>query len=211
MKKLSILIIAVLIALPSLAQLKFGLKGGISTTSISMDEVKQVTSGTTTYSVAQLKDSKFGFHAGVFTRLTLWKLYVQPEVLFASASHSYTVTNVTTSTAKEVVQNINQLQVPVMVGLKIGPLRINGGPSASLNIGSPKELISDPNFKTMYSNMTIGYQAGVGLDIFKKLTLDVRYEGSLSKYQTQIENALKTKVNLDDRPNAFLFSVGLMF
>ncbi len=211
MKKLLIVLFAALIALPSFSQLKFGIKGGVSTTSITMDELKQITAGTTTYSVEQLKDTKFGFHGGVFARLTVWKLFVQPEVLFSSASHSYTVTNVTTNTPKDVVQNINQLQIPVMVGLKFGPLRINGGPSGSLNIGSPKDLVDDPNLTAMYSNMTIGYQAGIGLDILKKLTLDVRYEGSLSKYQTQIENKLGTTVNLDDRPNAILFSVGLMF
>ena len=61
--------------------------------------------------------------------------------------------------------------------------------------------------------MTIGYQAGVGLDVLNFLTIDLRYEGSLKKYQNQIQNLVgtKTTVNLDDRPNAFLFSVGLMF
>ncbi len=59
--------------------------------------------------------------------------------------------------------------------------------------------------------MTIGYQAGVGIDILKTLTFDVRYEGSLKKYQNQIENLTGTKFNLDDRPNAFLFSLGLFF
>jgi hypothetical protein len=98
-----------------------------------------------------------------------------------------------------------------MVGLKLGPLRLDAGPAASVNIGSPKQLIADPNFKTLSSKASIGYQAGVGLDILNFLTLDVRYEGSLKKYQNKIENTLGTTVSLDDRPNAFLFSVGLMF
>jgi hypothetical protein len=59
--------------------------------------------------------------------------------------------------------------------------------------------------------MTFGYQAGVGFDLLGLLTFDVRYEGSLKKYQNQIQNLTGTKYNLDDRPNAFLFSVGLMF
>jgi hypothetical protein len=58
--------------------------------------------------------------------------------------------------------------------------------------------------------MTIGYQAGVGFDLFKRLTFDLRYEGSLKKYQNQIQNLAGTKVNLDDRPNAFLLSVGII-
>ena len=63
----------------------------------------------------------------------------------------------------------------------------------------------------MYNNLTFGYQAGIGVDIIKRITLDLRYEGSLQKYQTQIENVAGTKFTLDDRPNAFLLSVGIMF
>ena len=59
--------------------------------------------------------------------------------------------------------------------------------------------------------MTIGYQAGLGFDLLNFLTFDLRYEGSLKKYQNQIQNLAGNKYNLDDRPNAFLFSVGLIF
>jgi opacity protein-like surface antigen len=110
-----------------------------------------------------------------------------------------------------VKQKFNKLDIPVMIGLKFGPLRINGGPSASLLINTPKELIQDPDFKTMYANMSFGYQAGIGLDLLKKITVDLRYEGSLKKFQNEIENALGTSVALDDRPNAFLVSVGIIF
>jgi hypothetical protein len=110
-----------------------------------------------------------------------------------------------------VKQNFNKLDIPVMLGLKLGPLRLNAGPVGSLLINSPKDLIANPDYKSNYNKMTIGYQAGLGFDLLKFLTFDIRYEGSLQKYQNQIQNLAKTKVNLDDRPNAFLFSVGLMF
>ncbi|HUX96457.1 MAG TPA: porin family protein [Bacteroidales bacterium] len=211
MKKLSLILLVVLVSFPAFSQIKFGIKAGVSTNSITMDEIKQVTSGTTTYSIQKLEEAKYGFHGGVFMRVKVLKLFVQPEVLFASKSSAYTVTNVTTSAAKEVVQNLNKLDIPVMIGLKFGPARINVGPTGSLLLGSPKELIDSPDFKSMYSGMTFGYQAGVGLDILNKLTIDLRYEGSLKKYQTQIENLAGTTYNLDDRPNAFLFSLGFMF
>jgi len=51
----------------------------------------------------------------------------------------------------------------------------------------------------------------LGLDILNTLTIDLRYEGSLKRYQNQIENLEGTTFNLDNRANAFLFSVGLMF
>jgi len=161
-----------------------------------------------------LTAAKYGFHGGAFVRLSLFGIYLQPELLFTTRTNEYTVQNVTagqTTAADIVKQNFNKLDIPVMVGFKLGPLRLNAGPAASLLINTPKELINSDGFKNMYSRMTIGYQAGVGLDILKTLTFDVRYEGSLKKYQNQIENATGTKFNLDDRANAFLFSVGLMF
>jgi opacity protein-like surface antigen len=39
----------------------------------------------------------------------------------------------------------------------------------------------------MYNDLTFGYQAGIGVDIVKKVTVDLRYEGSLQKYQTKID------------------------
>jgi len=212
MKKLLTIVLIALISIPAFSQLKFGLKAGVSTTSLSMATLKTVTSGTTTYTVDALTTAKYGFHGGAFLRLTVFGIYVQPEFLFSTRSNEYTVKNITDATPSVVVkQNFNKLDIPVMVGFKLGPLRLNAGPAASLLINTPKELISSPDFKNRYSRMTIGYQAGVGLDILKTLTFDVRYEGSLKKYQNQIENATGTKFNLDDRANAFLFSVGLMF
>jgi opacity protein-like surface antigen len=77
-------------------------------------------------------------------------------------------------------------------------------------LNSPEDLIKNPDFKTMYSNLSYGYQAGIGVDLLKKLTIDLRYEGSLKKYQNTIETTLGD-VNLDDRPNSFLLSVGIIF
>lgn len=212
MKKLLTIVVIAIISVPAFSQLKFGLKAGVSTTSLSMPTLKNVTSGSTTYSVDALTSAKYGFHGGVFMRLTVFGIFVQPELLFSTRSNEYTVKNVTANTPSEVVkQNFNKLDIPVMVGFKLGPLRLNAGPAASLLINTPKELINNTDFKNTYNRMTIGYQAGVGLDILKTLTFDVRYEGSLKKYQNQIENLTGTKFNLDDRANAFLFSVGLMF
>jgi hypothetical protein len=212
MKKLFALVLIAFISFPAFSQIKFGLKAGASTSSLSMSTLKTITSGTTTYTVDALSTAKYGFHGGAFMRLTILGLYIQPELLFATRSNEYTVKNITAATPSVVVkQNFNKLDIPVMVGFKLGPLRLNAGPAASLLINTPKELIDSPDFKNMYSRMTIGYQAGIGLDLLKTLTFDIRYEGSLKKYQNQIENLAGTKVNLDDRANAFLLSVGLMF
>lgn len=211
MKRLFSIMLVIMISLPAISQIKFGLKAGVSTNNLSMATVKTLTSGSTSYTVDALTEAKYGFHGGAFLRLTLLGIYVQPELLFATRTNEYTVKNVQTNVSSVVEQSFNKLDIPVMVGFKLGPLRLNAGPSASLLINTPKELIDSPDFESMYNRMTIGYQAGVGLDILKTLTVDLRYEGSLKKYQNQIQNLVGTTVNLDDRSNAFLLSLGLMF
>lgn len=214
MKKFIVILFVVLVSIPAFSQIKFGLKAGVSTTSLSMPTIKTISSGTTSFTVDALTAAKYGFHGGAFVRLTLFGVYIQPELLFSTRSNEYTVINTTNQSAPVsfvAKQTFNKLDIPVMLGLKLGPIRLNAGPAASLLINSPKDLISDPDYKSRYSRMTIGYQAGLGFDLLSILTFDLRYEGSLKKYQNQIQNLAGTKYNLDDRPNAFLFSVGLMF
>ena len=214
MKKFIVILFVILVSIPAFSQIKFGLKAGVSTTSLSMPTIKTISSGTTSFTVDALTAAKYGFHGGAFVRLTLFGVYIQPELLFSTRSNEYTVINTTNQSAPVsfvAKQTFNKLDIPVMLGLKLGPIRLNAGPAASLLINSPKDLISDPDYKSRYSRMTIGYQAGLGFDLLSILTFDLRYEGSLKKYQNQIQNLAGAKYNLDDRPNAFLFSVGLMF
>jgi len=212
MKKFILIVLSVFIVLPAFSQVKFGLKAGLSTTNLKMEDVKTLTSGETEYVVNALKGANYGFHGGAFVRFGMLGFYVQPELLFASRTDEYTIADADNPTAEIIKkQQFNQLDLPIMLGLKVGPLRLNAGPSARLLINSPTDLIEDPDFKARYNNITFGYQAGIGVDIIKRLTIDLRYEGSLQKYQTQIENVAGTKFTLDDRPNAFLMSVGLMF
>jgi opacity protein-like surface antigen len=212
MKKSILIVLSAFIMFPAFSQVKLGLKAGLSTTNLKMEDVKTLTSGETQYVVDAIKEAKYGFHGGAFVRFSMLGFYVQPELLFASRTDEYTVADVD-NPASEIIkkQQFNQLDLPIMLGMKLGPIRLNAGPSARLLINSPKDLIEDPDFKTRYNNLTFGYQAGIGVDIIKRLTIDLRYEGSLQKYQTQIENVAGTKFTLDDRPNAFLLSVGLMF
>ena len=108
-------------------------------------------------------------------------------------------------------QTFNRLDIPVLIGFKLGPVRINAGPAAAIQIGSPKALIDDPNFEDMYKGATFGYQAGAGFDLFKKLTIDVRYEGSLSgKFGDAVTIDGQT-FNLDSRQPSLLLSLGIMF
>jgi hypothetical protein len=213
MKKSILIVLSVFLALPAFSQVNFGLKAGVSTTNVQMEDVKTLTSGDTEYLVNAIKAANYGFHAGAFVRFSMLGFYIQPELLFASRTDEYTVADAETPTEETIrKQQFNRLDLPVMIGAKLGPVRLNAGPAARLLINSPKDLITETDdLKAMYNDLTFGYQAGIGVDIIKKITLDLRYEGSLQKYQTKIENTAGTSFTLDDRPNAFLLSVGIMF
>ena len=81
MKKLIVLLTISLLALPAFSQLDWGIKAGLSTTSISMDDAVNIGS---TYDVQAIKDASYGFHAGAFVRVSLLGIYIQPELLFSS-------------------------------------------------------------------------------------------------------------------------------
>lgn len=204
MKKLLVIILAVLITIPAFSQIKFGIKAGVNTATVP---TYNVTTGAN--NIKALKDAAWGFHAGAFLRLSVFGVYLQPEVVLASNTYDYSVTTATATTVLK--QNFNRLEIPVLLGLKLGPLRINAGPSATIQIGTPKALINDPNFTDMYKGATFGYQAGVGLDIFKTITLDARYGGSLSGKFGDVVTIGGQNFKLDSRQPSLILSVGLMF
>ena len=204
MKRLFISLLVAIIAIPSFSQIKFGIKAGAtSATTPTYD----ISSGDN--NIEALKDATWGFHAGLFMRATLLGIYIQPEVLFASNTYDYNVTESGITDVKS--QKFSNLEIPVMVGLKIGPIRINAGPAARIPIGSPKALIDDPDFENLYKGATFGYEAGLGIDLFKKLTLDARYGGSLSKKLGDSVSIGGQDLQLDSRQNTFRLSLGLIF
>lgn len=204
MKKFFVIILVAFIAIPAFSQINFGITAGAATTTVPTYDVQ---SGTST--IEALKTAAWGFHGGIFLRLKIAGIYLQPEAVFASNTYDYTVTQNAVDAVKS--QTFNRLEVPILLGFKLGPLRINAGPSATVQIGSPHALITDSNFNDLYSGTTFGYQAGVGLDIFKKLVLDVRYGGSLSGKFGDAVTIGTTSFKLDSRQPSLILSVGLMF
>ncbi|MFP4089277.1 MAG: porin family protein [Cyclobacteriaceae bacterium] len=175
MKRTLIVTAITFIAFTAQAQLfTIGPKIGLSSSKIRVvDDVNAITSG----------DSEVGFHAGLFARVSVLGFYVQPEAMFTSASGSIVIPPSISAQSVESVQELtyNKIDVPVMLGAKIGPLfRVNLGPVFSFILsddirsgGALEEVIQD------YNQANVGYQIGVGLDI-SKFTVDLRYENNLS-------------------------------
>lgn len=205
MKKFIVIVLALILAAPLYSQVKFGLKAGAST---DFTFTNQTIQGTNVDVILQnAKNAEWGFQGGLFMRASFAGFYIQPELLLATATNSVTYEDVEAGGAPVIYnQKFNKLNIPVLLGVKVGPLRLNAGPAASVMITDPKEIIEGATYK----RATFGYQAGLGFDLFKRLTFDVRYEGNLNQFGDKIEIGNQT-FTLDDRTGALLVQVGLIF
>lgn len=222
MKKVYLILLVMLFTLPSaFGQLQFGVKGGIVSSSSNLDTELTDLAFSDNENLETLKmeamDSKAGFQGGFFGRLSIAGLYVQPELMFTSTGSRVKVSEIysngaevdtTISTIKN--QKFKRIDIPIMVGFKIGPARLQAGPVGSIMLDHQSAIEAATNFKEEFNGATWGYQAGIGLDLLNTLTLDAKYEGSLSKLGESVKIGDQS-YSIDNRPNQFVFTVGIFF
>jgi hypothetical protein len=197
------------------AQLKVGLRAGLNSTTTQVNEIVQNSTGIDEYRVSAGK-ANYGFHFGLMTRVSLLGIYVQPEVLFISTSSQVKIDNLVENTSSLINQDFKKLDIPIMIGLKLGPdafaLRVNAGPIASIKLSGNSVFESVANVQPTedLKKATWGYQAGVGLDLLDKIGLDVKYEGSLTKLGDGVIIA-GHQANFDSRTSQWVFSLAYYF
>jgi hypothetical protein len=180
---------------------QLGLRFGAQSANINAKEA----SNSNLQTIAE-SDARFGFHAGLYSRIMVLGFYVQPEVLFVSNSSDMVIPGVSTNTVAQL--NYNRLDVPVLVGKRFfGIVRANAGPvftqylSADVRNGGITEDIIN-----QYKSSTVGYQIGVGADIWK-LRLDLKYEGGFGAVVNNL-SIQGQSFNTDLRPRQWVMSVG---
>lgn len=200
----------------------FGLKAGANfsrlndlsyqTPRLDAGGLPVLSGGQVVYDFLQQNDSRtLGITGGLFARFGR-KIYIQPEVLFSVKGGKFDIIRQGLET-QSIHAKIGTIDLPVLLGVRLGPLRINAGPMASLPV-------LDGNLKTTFAEYTkqpfsettkkaqMGYQAGVGLSLLG-LQLDLRYEGSLRKTTIQDVNEL---TNLSSsRSNLWQLTAGFGF
>lgn len=217
MKRL-IIILALLLPLSFMAnaQLKFGVKAGVTSTSIKVNDVLTIDDASNIDELAvKGKNAKVGFQGGLFARLTIAKLYVQPELLFTSTGGEVEVSallddGTTYSEIRD--QKYRQIDFPIMLGYKAGPLRLQAGPVGTIMLSTDPSLdgFMNMDYEEEFNGATWGYQVGIGFDLFKKVTIDVKYEGNLSKIADGVKVGGET-MDFDSRNNQFVANIGIFF
>jgi Outer membrane protein beta-barrel domain len=195
MKKLLLVIVGMMCALQAFSQKNgVGLKVGMSSTQVNFEGQQFVPS-----------DAQLGYHVGAFARLGGVGFFVQPEVLFTQTSGKFKLElpPVSSISSTQYEAKFNRLDVPVMAGVRmLKIIRIMAGPIASFNIDSSLKDAGQTVQNVDFKNATLGYQAGVGVDL-GNLSFEGKYEGGLSKFTDTIGT-----FSTDNRLNQWVLSVG---
>lgn len=215
MKKITLITLALILSVGMMSAqfISFGIKGGLNYSNLRFDDVRDIAVNSSEYHL-QDDESFQGFHLGVMSRIKVLAAYIQPELYFNTAGGKVLIEEVRSGgTTVEYARQIkySKVDLPVLLGFKLGPVRINGGPVASVILSednTAQDII--PDLETMSKSATIGFQIGAGVDLLKFLTLDYRFEGGLSKYGDGIEVG-GTTYPFDSRANIHLISLGVMF
>ena len=198
----------------------------------------------------QKADIKAGFSnhftAGVFGRVTVGRLYVQPEVLYFKTSNVFdahvigveeneNLFNLPTGANVNLTLNQMNLQVPILVGfnvidLDVVTLRAQVGPTANFVLqsktlydqtytleGQTAEIANtttDEKFNP--KSISWGLQAGLGVDVLKRITLDINYNFGLSKMFDALNETTLGETfdfsNIDNtKQNMFMVTIGYKF
>ena len=218
MKKVLLLFVALFIATAANAQISpitFGPKVGYQTTKLSTD--KQTIKS----------DFKGNMAFGVFARLTIKNIVLQPELLYYKSGKMFEVSLMGNDWGlNNLVPNptftINQsnLAMPVMLGyqfidIPIIKMRANVGPVFYFAIGQADYSVNGENVPyiddDVTEDMTVGAALNLGIDLWK-FTLDINYSLGLTEaIDDEIEVPGVGEFEMGDNTKQNIFTVTLGF
>lgn len=182
------------------------------------------------------------FTVGLFGRFEIGGFYVQPEALWFKTSNAFTLnTNVQqdvviggitipSGAGVDFTLNAMNIQVPILLGYKLNiinnllAIRAQAGPtlnfvipqktlvSQAVGTGEAAE-ISNESFDT--KSIAFGLQGGLGLDVLKRITLDINYNFGITKMfgaevinNTEWGQYIDTNNISDTHTNMFMVTIG---
>ncbi|CAN5600737.1 hypothetical protein BH23BAC1_BH23BAC1_09100 [soil metagenome] len=201
-----IVLVGLFISHTCFAQFVKGIKAGLSSSRIEVDEIING-------SAFRTGDAILGYHAGLFGRYYLGALYIQPEAVFTTSGGEIEVTPPSNQMAPPSPYTLeisyNKIDIPLLLGIRFARFfRVQAGPTGSILLAAEQK--NNATGATMdildnYKQLTIAYQAGFGVD-FGKLVVDLKYEDNLSDFGDQVGG-----FNTDQRNSQILLSLGYIF
>jgi len=149
--------------------------------------------------IAREPDRNIGFHAGVFGKIKILRLYIRPELVYTKTKSDYEGGSF----------DLSKLDAPVLVGVKIvGPLHVFAGPAFQYILNSEFDDISIDDIE---NNFSVGAHLGAGVNL-GKLGIDLRYERGFSDNEARFINTNITSLpnsRIDTRPEQVILSLSL--
>ncbi|MFL0163182.1 outer membrane beta-barrel protein [Aquirufa salirivi] len=188
---------------------RFGIKGGITLSSINVESMTYKGASVPINDIInQNLALKTGYVGGVYARVGR-KLFIEPEVLVTAKNATINITSMN----KMVDVAYTSLDVPILLGYKLGPLHVLAGPVASYNLNSDNTIAqaitsvaSSASVRDAISKAYFSYTVGGGLDLLG-LTVDLRYEGNLTDLSNTVP--IPSDVNISQKASVWHLTLGI--
>ncbi len=191
------------------AQVQFGLKAGLSTEQLAGQSLTFSADGFNDLTLA-MKEANYGIQAGLFLRVPLSKsVFLQPELLFNSNSNTLELDDPNQDEVAVIKDNYQHLNVPLLLGVKLGPLRAQAGPTGNFFLHSANDLTDRDGWDATFDSFNLGYQVGGSVDIWR-FTVDARYDGNFGGDDATFTFAGQD-LALDRTPSRWIFTLGYRF
>ena len=192
------------------AQLRAGFKFGVSSVNLSPEVID--IRGASDFNDLKLAVAKadYGIHAGFFLQLKLAGIFIQPEFIFNSNTADFKLSQISDNPFDVVKsESYQNLDIPILLGIILGPLQLGAGPVGHIFLNSRSELFEVAGYDQKFKEIQYGYQANAAL-VIGKIYFDVRYEGNLSRFGEHIEFH-GNQYSFSSNPSRLIGSIGFAF
>lgn len=206
MKKGLLLLMFSLVAWTSSAQLIWGLKGGISQTEVSTGELSILQEKQERYRLS-VNEIAYGIHGGLVFQAYFKNFLIQPEILLSSNRVDYRRRDLF-DPAVDTIQSekYQHLDIPLLFGFQLGPLRLQAGPEAHIYLNST--AMEAEGYEQNFQEVSFGYQAGAGISLWS-LLIDFRYEGNFDNFGNHL-TFFGENYEFAEPPARFLLSLSVL-
>ena len=173
----------------SYAQSRFGVKAGINLTRYVGDRTDDA-------------KNLVGFQGGFSYTMPLTTdgfFAIQPELLYVQKGAKVP------QNGREVTSRLHYLDLPVLARVKAGGLLLEAGPQFGYLLSHSGGYTADAP-AAGYRRVDVGYVAGVGYAVSSRYTLELRYNGGLSRLFSSLQGGLA-----NPRNSGFQLNLGYLF
>lgn len=211
MKRILFIISLVLLcSLHVFSQIESGIYLGMNSTELKPSTLLIGENPLNKYSLA-VKNSNYGFHAGIYLQAEITKFYLQTGIYFQTSSYDYSLKAINNPDNEEMIlkEQFNNIDIPVSFGFKFMFLRFYAGPTANILLSSSSELEHTNGFEQAHKSVGYSVHTGIGLNV-GRFRFDTKWEQNLSSFSDSVIFEDVT-YKFDKRPSRLFFSVGYRF